>query len=106
MKIGVMGTGGVGGYFGGLLARAGHDVTFVARGEHLGAIRANGLRVESTNDGTFTVAGNAVDDTSAAGVPGPGAFGGEDVPQPRGNPGYDPDGRARNHRDDPAERNR
>ncbi len=67
MKIGVMGTGGVGGYFGGLLARAGHDVTFVARGAHLEAIRANGLRVESTNDGTFTVAGNAVDDTSAAG---------------------------------------
>ena len=64
MKIAVMGTGGVGGYFGGLLARAGNDVTFVARGPHLEAIRANGLRVESANDGTFTVNGNAVEDTS------------------------------------------
>lgn len=68
MKIAVMGTGGVGGYFGGLLARAGNDVTFVARGAHLEAIRANGLRVESANDGVFTVEGNAIDDTSQAGL--------------------------------------
>lgn len=67
MKIAVMGTGGVGGYFGGLLARAGNDVTFVARGPHLEAIRANGLRVESANDGNFTVPGKAVEDTSKAG---------------------------------------
>jgi len=67
MKIAVMGTGGVGGYFGGLLARAGNDVTFVARGPHLEAIKANGLRVESANDGNFTVPGNAVEDTSQAG---------------------------------------
>lgn len=67
MKIAVMGTGGVGGYFGGLLARAGNDVTFVARGPHLKAIRANGLRVESANDGNFTAQGNAVEDTSQAG---------------------------------------
>ena len=38
MKVAVMGAGGVGGYFGGLLARAGHEVTFVARGAHLGEI--------------------------------------------------------------------
>ncbi|MDE2802550.1 MAG: 2-dehydropantoate 2-reductase, partial [Chloroflexota bacterium] len=44
MKIAVYGTGGVGGYFGGRLARAGEDVTFIARGAHLEAIRANGLR--------------------------------------------------------------
>ena len=67
MKIAVMGTGGVGGYFGGLLARAGNDVTFVARGPHLEAIKANGLRVESANDGNFTVHGEAVEDTSQAG---------------------------------------
>ena len=47
MKIAVMGTGGVGGYFGARLAAAGRDVTFVARGRHLEAIRANGLRLDS-----------------------------------------------------------
>jgi 2-dehydropantoate 2-reductase len=54
MRIAVMGTGGVGGYFGGMLARAGHDVTFIARGPHLAAIRHNGLRVETVH-GTFTI---------------------------------------------------
>ena len=68
MKIAVMGTGGVGGYFGGLLARAGHEVTFVARGAHLQAIRERGLRVESVNDGDFTVAGRAIEDTAGAGA--------------------------------------
>lgn len=48
MRIVIFGTGGVGGYFGGRLAQAGEDVTFIARGEHLRAIRANGLRVESS----------------------------------------------------------
>ena len=67
MKIAIMGTGGVGGYFGGLLARAGNDVTFVARGPHRQAIREHGLRVESANDGTFTVHGNAVEDTAKVG---------------------------------------
>lgn len=47
MKIAIMGTGGVGGYYGGLLAQAGQDVTFIARGPHLEAIRANGLQVKS-----------------------------------------------------------
>jgi len=47
MKLAVVGAGGVGGYFGARLAAAGHDVTFVARGEHLRAIRQDGLRVES-----------------------------------------------------------
>ena len=64
MKIAVMGAGGVGGYFGGLLARAGHPVTFVARGDHLAAIRERGLSVESTNDGNFTVAAQALEDTA------------------------------------------
>ena len=48
MKIAVIGAGGVGGYFGGRLAQAGHDVTFVARGRHLDALRTGGLRIEST----------------------------------------------------------
>lgn len=47
MRIAVMGTGGVGGYFGARLARAGHDLVFVARGRHLEALRTHGLRVES-----------------------------------------------------------
>lgn len=47
MRILVMGSGGVGGYFGGLLARAGEDVTFVARGEHLAAMQRDGLSVRS-----------------------------------------------------------
>lgn len=47
MRIAVMGTGGVGGYFGAKLARAKHDVTFIARGAHLAAMRAHGLAIES-----------------------------------------------------------
>jgi 2-dehydropantoate 2-reductase len=43
MRIAVMGTGGVGGYFGAKLAKAGHDVAFIARGAHLAAMRAKGL---------------------------------------------------------------
>ena len=46
MRIVVMGAGGVGGYFGGRLALAGNDVTFIARGAHGEAIRRNGLRAE------------------------------------------------------------
>ncbi|WP_320051640.1 2-dehydropantoate 2-reductase [uncultured Acetobacteroides sp.] len=54
MKFAIVGTGGVGGYFGAKLAAAGYDVTFIARGEHLRAIQTNGLRVKSIN-GDFTV---------------------------------------------------
>ncbi|MFP5211969.1 MAG: ketopantoate reductase family protein [Acidobacteriota bacterium] len=54
MKIGVMGTGGVGGYFGGLLARAGEDIHFVARGKHLQTMMEEGLQVFS-NQGNFRV---------------------------------------------------
>jgi len=51
MKIAVFGTGAIGGYIGGRLARAGHEVAFIARGAHLDAIRANGLTLrEVTND--------------------------------------------------------
>lgn len=54
MKIAVLGAGGVGGYFGGLLAHAGHDVTFLARGDHLQAMREHGLQVKSVN-GDFAI---------------------------------------------------
>ena len=47
MKIAVMGAGGVGGYYGARLAAAGEDVAFIARGAHLAAIRARGLKLES-----------------------------------------------------------
>jgi 2-dehydropantoate 2-reductase len=54
MKIAIIGAGGVGGYYGALLARAGHEVAFIARGEHLQALRAKGLQVKSIL-GDFTV---------------------------------------------------
>ena len=47
MRIAIFGSGGVGGYFGGRLAQAGQDVTFLARGKHLEALRTNGLRIDS-----------------------------------------------------------
>ena len=49
MKIAVVGAGGVGGYFGARLAKSGEDVSFVARGNHLTAMRTNGLLVNSGN---------------------------------------------------------
>ncbi|NTV33194.1 MAG: 2-dehydropantoate 2-reductase [Deltaproteobacteria bacterium] len=54
MRIAIMGSGGVGGYYGGLLAKAGQEVTFIARGAHLQAIRDKGLHVKSVH-GDFTV---------------------------------------------------
>ncbi len=54
MRIAIFGSGGVGGYFGGRLALSGNDVTFIARGGHLRALRSTGLRVDSIK-GDFTV---------------------------------------------------
>ena len=54
MKILIMGTGGVGGYYGGLLAQQGNEVTFISRGAHLYAIQDEGLKVKSVH-GDFTV---------------------------------------------------
>ena len=68
MKILVMGTGGIGGYFGAKLCRAGEAVTFVARGAHLEAIRKNGLRIKSAADGEFVVTCPATDDPGSAGI--------------------------------------
>lgn len=67
MHIAVVGTGGVGGYFGGLLAQSGHEVSFIARGAHLRAIRARGLRIESPL-GNFVIApADATDDPDEIG---------------------------------------
>ena len=57
MRIVMMGSGGVGGFFGGRLAHAGEDVAFVARGAHLEAIRRNGLTIENEPQGDIHVAG-------------------------------------------------
>lgn len=43
MRIAIMGAGGIGGFYGARLAQAGHDVAFITRGEHLKALRSNGL---------------------------------------------------------------
>lgn len=67
MKIVIMGTGGVGGYFGGLLARAGEDVTYIARGEHLRAIQTDGLRVFSDLSGEFNAGKQATDNPNDIG---------------------------------------
>ena len=67
MRIAVVGAGGTGGYFGGLLARAREDVTFIARGTQLEALRARGLTLESRLAGTFTVRVQATDDPNVVG---------------------------------------
>ena len=54
MRLTVFGTGAVGAYFGGRLAEAGEEISFVARGEALRAIRERGLRVTSP-EGDFTI---------------------------------------------------
>jgi 2-dehydropantoate 2-reductase len=62
MRILIMGTGGVGGYYGGLLAQQGNDVAFIARGAHLYAIRHEGLRVKSIHGNFHIVPAIATDD--------------------------------------------
>ncbi|MBI4573238.1 MAG: 2-dehydropantoate 2-reductase [candidate division NC10 bacterium] len=66
MRIAVMGSGGVGGYFGGRLAHVGEDVTFIARGAHLDAIRRSGLQVKSVA-GDFHVHPRATHDPAEVG---------------------------------------
>jgi 2-dehydropantoate 2-reductase len=69
MRILVMGSGGIGGFFGGHYAKAGHEVTFVARGAHLAALRANGLTVESPSFPLRLERVSATDDPATAGSP-------------------------------------
>ena len=66
MNVLVMGSGAVGGYYGAVLRHAGNDVTFVARGDHLAAIRERGLRVDSVTSGNFTVDADATDRPDAS----------------------------------------
>jgi 2-dehydropantoate 2-reductase len=66
MKIAVMGSGGVGGFYGGRLANAGYDVTFVARGAHLAAMREHGLTIENEAQGDIVVKNVKVTDDPAS----------------------------------------
>lgn len=68
MRFAILGSGAVGGFYGARLARAGHDVTFIARGAHLAAIRERGLAVRSPSLGDFTVRAPAEEDTSRVGL--------------------------------------
>src|SRR5215218_6018795 len=67
MRVAIVGSGGTGGYFGGLLARAGEEVTFIARGAHLEALRLQGLRVKSRLAGEFTLPVRATDTPNEVG---------------------------------------
>jgi 2-dehydropantoate 2-reductase len=66
MRLAILGSGAVGGYYGARLARAGHQVTFLARGAHLAAIRARGLEIRSPL-GDFVVKAAATDDPTEVG---------------------------------------
>jgi 2-dehydropantoate 2-reductase len=68
MRIAIFGTGGVGGYFGGRLAQAGEEVTFIARGEHLRAIKETGLKVESLSGDFVVYPATATDDVNDVGA--------------------------------------
>ena len=67
MRIAVVGAGGVGGAFGAALAKAGADVTFIARGAHLAAMRSAGLKVQGGRGETHVVPTKATDDPAAIG---------------------------------------
>src|SRR5689334_12087258 len=67
MRIAVVGAGGVGGGFGAALAKAGADVTFIARGAHLAAMKADGLRIEGGRGETHIVPTQATDDPASIG---------------------------------------
>ncbi len=69
MKIVMMGSGGVGGFFGGRLAHAGFDVSFIARGAHLAAMRERGLRIENQPQGNIHVPNVRVVEDPAALAP-------------------------------------
>jgi 2-dehydropantoate 2-reductase len=68
MQFAIVGSGAVGGYYGARLARAGHAVTFVARGAHLTAIRESGMQVRSQMLGDFTVRADAEEDPARVGT--------------------------------------
>ncbi len=67
MRFAILGSGAVGGYFGAKLAKLGQDVTFIARGAHLDAIRNKGLEIQSAKLGDFVVKSAAESDTAKVG---------------------------------------
>src|ERR1700722_20863726 len=67
MRIAVVGAGGVGGGFGAALAKAGADVTFIARGAHLAAMKSQGLKVQGPRGETHLVPTQATDDPASIG---------------------------------------
>ncbi len=67
MRIAVMGTGGVGGYYGGLLSQTGQEVIFIARGAPLQAIREKGLQVRSVHGGFLVSPARATADPAEVG---------------------------------------
>ena len=67
MRFAILGSGAVGGYFGAKLARSGQDVTFIARGAHLEAIRSRGLAIQSAQLGDFVARAPAESDTARIG---------------------------------------
>ena len=67
MRIAVVGAGGVGGGYGAALAKAGADVTFIARGAHLAAMKSKGLKVESARGDTHLAPTQATDDPKTVG---------------------------------------
>ena len=74
VQVAVLGAGGVGGYYAGVLARAGNEVSVIARGAHLAAVQSRGIEVR-TSDDRWTVPVRATDDVNAVAS----AFGPEDV---------------------------
>lgn len=68
MKIAVMAAGGLGGYYGALLAKDGHAVTFIARGAHLKAIRENGLTIKSIHGDVTVKPAHATDNPAEVGT--------------------------------------
>jgi 2-dehydropantoate 2-reductase len=67
MRFAILGSGAVGGYFGAKLAMLGQEVTFIARGAHLDAIRSKGLRIQSAKLGDFVATAAAESDTAKVG---------------------------------------
>src|SRR3954449_12358520 len=67
MRIAVVGAGGVGGGFGAALAKAGADVTFIARGAHLAAMKAQGLKITGGRGDTHLVPTQATDNPANVG---------------------------------------
>src|SRR5450631_739948 len=67
MRIAVVGAGGVGGGFGAALAKAGADVSFIARGAHLAAMKREGLKVQGTRGDIHLVPTRAIDDPAEIG---------------------------------------